>query len=158
MKTCYIDLKLLYNELEDIEKMLIPLLTIIGNKGIEYDVLIYSSEPYEKEAQMNFTDAMLEKIYGKKVIDECELETLRLDNARLREENENLKVSFSSDTKLLNEKEDEIFNLHNEIEIFEKRLKEYKNKICNLEDKNNYYKYAISELKHDIDKIIKLMI
>lgn len=48
---------------------------------------------------MNFTDTMLEEIYGKKVIDECELETLRLDNARLREENENLKAQFRADTK-----------------------------------------------------------
>lgn len=95
---------------------------------------------------MNFTDDMLERVYGEKAIDECELETLRLDNARLREENENLKAQFRADTKILNEKEDEIFNLHNEI----KTLKQY------LGDKNkeiDFYKKEARELKQALYRL-----
>lgn len=99
---------------------------------------------------MKFIDVMLEKIYGKNIIDECELETLRLDNARLREENENLKVSFRSDTKLLNEKEDEIFNLHSEIEKLEQYLNDKNKEIDFYKKEVRESKQALYRLKEEI--------
>jgi len=104
---------------------------------------------------MNFTDAILEKIYGEKAIDECKLETLRLDNARLREENENLKVSFRSDTKLLNEKEDEIFNLHSEIEILEQYLNDKNKEIDFYKKEARESKQALYRLKEEITTYLK---
>lgn len=87
---------------------------------------------------MNFTDVMLERVYGEKAIDECELETLRLDNARLREENENLKAQFRADTKRIHHLEQQYLRIMERNKKLEKYKREYYNMISTVKRINKY--------------------